>query len=227
MVEGKEIWVDLEESCGQHSVSSKGRIYSKKYSRILKGCPNQKGYLSLDLRRGKAWGNAGTPSIHSLVAKYFIGPRPDGYQINHKDGNVKNNSVTNLEYVTGLENMRHSYDSGLRNTAFSDAQVLAILNEVKTGKTYVEIAKMFNTQGSSVSDIIRGRRYSRVSKIAPTKTGPRQGEVTRAAKITAADVLEIRGLAGIVTNSKLAERFKVSRSTICDIQKRRSWKHVK
>ena len=44
------------------------------------------------------------------------GPSPseDAWQVHHKDGNRSNNSLTNLEYVTGSQNQRHSHASGTR-----------------------------------------------------------------------------------------------------------------
>lgn len=44
------------------------------------------------------------PSIHSLVAEVFLGPRPLGMTIDHRDGNKRHNAWTNLEYVTAAEN---------------------------------------------------------------------------------------------------------------------------
>lgn len=41
---------------------------------------------------------------HELIAATWIGPRPDGYEIDHIDGNPKNNKPSNLEYVTPFEN---------------------------------------------------------------------------------------------------------------------------
>lgn len=52
-------------------------------------------------------------SVHSLVAHAFIGPRPPGLQINHIDADRTNNHFSNLEYVTGSENMQHAVKHGL------------------------------------------------------------------------------------------------------------------
>ena len=53
-------------------------------------------------------------AIHILVAEAFLGPRPSGLQVNHKDGDKANASVANLEYVTASDNQRHSYAMGLQ-----------------------------------------------------------------------------------------------------------------
>jgi hypothetical protein len=45
---------------------------------------------------------------HVLVAAAWLGPRPDGHVVNHKDERRDNNSLTNLEYVTKSQNGTHS-----------------------------------------------------------------------------------------------------------------------
>ena len=54
--------------------------------------------------------------VHRVTAFSFLGPPPseDAWQVHHKDGNPANNRVTNLEYVTGSQNLRYSFASGTR-----------------------------------------------------------------------------------------------------------------
>jgi hypothetical protein len=79
--------------------------------RILKPFPNTRGYLIVFVA-GK-WEKQRCNLIHQLVAKTFL-PNPESKpQVNHKDGNKLNNSVTNLEWMTHQENIQHAWDTGL------------------------------------------------------------------------------------------------------------------
>lgn len=47
--------------------------------------------------------------VHALVTSAFLGPCPDGAEVNHIDYDKRNNQLGNLEYVTHQENMRHAF----------------------------------------------------------------------------------------------------------------------
>lgn len=47
-------------------------------------------------------------TVHSVVLRAFIGRRPDGISINHRNGIKNDNHLENLEYCTASENMLHS-----------------------------------------------------------------------------------------------------------------------
>jgi hypothetical protein len=51
--------------------------------------------------------------IHRLVASAFLENNKGYSQINHKDGNKKNNSVENLEWCSASQNMTHAYENNL------------------------------------------------------------------------------------------------------------------
>ena len=47
--------------------------------------------------------------VHRLVAHAFLGPCPEGKEVNHKDGCKTHNAIENIEYLTHSENHFHRY----------------------------------------------------------------------------------------------------------------------
>lgn len=116
------------------AVSKDGRVLNTKTGKILKGqiSNNGKRYFFVSKNSTiKAYQH------HRILARTFIG-RPSRHldkqfyqlEVNHKDGVRLNNSLDNLEWVTGKENVEHSHKTGLHP---KDKPVLAM--DVLTGKT--------------------------------------------------------------------------------------------
>lgn len=80
----------------------------------LKPSDNGRGYLRVRCH-GKS------RCIHVLVAATFLGHKPDGMEINHKDGDKTNNRPKNLEYVTRSENVLHCHLIGLGNPPMGES----------------------------------------------------------------------------------------------------------
>lgn len=69
--------------------------------------------------------------IHRLLAEAFV-PNPDNKpDVNHIDGNGKNNELSNLEWVTSKENIEHAYKTGLINKTQYDRS--CVICESPTG----------------------------------------------------------------------------------------------
>jgi hypothetical protein len=116
-----EVWKFVGTENEDYSVSNLGRIRSNHRvirknngvsqpirERILKTHINPNGYYTY--RAGRT---LKTTTVHSVVIAAFVGSRPEGSQINHKDGNKTNNHLDNLEYCSPAENIQHAFATGL------------------------------------------------------------------------------------------------------------------
>ena len=104
-----ELWQPIEGYEGLYEVSDQGQVRSKAKGRILRPRASGPGYSAVSLSKH---GKVKNRYIHHLVAFAFIGKRPDGMDINHKDCDKENNAVSNLEYISHGENQRHAARMG-------------------------------------------------------------------------------------------------------------------
>lgn len=94
---------------GLYSVSERGEIWSCRRKRYLKRTPNPR-YLVVSLAKN---GKFISYTVHSLVAKAFIGKCPKGHEINHKNANKHDNHLNNLEYLTHSANVMHAIKNNI------------------------------------------------------------------------------------------------------------------
>lgn len=116
----EEIWKDIEEFKGVYVVSNLGRIKSldRKINRgrcvvswkgkMISSRVAKNGYSVVKLNVD---GKHITRLVHRLIAQAFI-PNPNNLpEVNHKDENIQNNSIDNLEWCTSKYNANY----GTRN----------------------------------------------------------------------------------------------------------------
>lgn len=107
-----------------------------------------------------------TYRVHRLIATAFI-PNPDGKpQVNHKDGNKRNNSVENLEWVTVSENTARAWRNGLNHgSTYSLDKLDYPMKKAreKVGFTQREVAEKLQIDQSSVSLWETGKTAPRAS----------------------------------------------------------------
>lgn len=83
-------------------ISKDGEVYSSKSKKILKWAIDRDGYPRVDLYSN---GKQKHFKIHKLVWITWRGTIPEGMQINHKDDNKKNPSLSNLYLGNQEENI--------------------------------------------------------------------------------------------------------------------------
>lgn len=171
-----EIWKDYNE---QYEVSSLGQVRSKskevrstyggvylKEGRILKQNDNGQGYLQVQLCHR---GVNKTERVHRLVALTFI-ENPEGLpKVNHKDGNKRNNAVSNLEWCTQADNIEHAARLGLMtkgstavNAKLNEDSVKDIKRLMAAGVSNRELADLFGVHPGTINCIRTGRNWSHV-----------------------------------------------------------------
>jgi len=127
--------------------------------RKLKQIPNNRNYCFVHLFWEDRYGQRKYKriAVHKLIARCFIGRRPKGKEINHKDGNKQHNHSKNLEYVTHKENLIHASKNGmLKYKKISDDDVKKIRRLYKTGNyTQARLGRKFKVHYSTIHLIVK------------------------------------------------------------------------
>lgn len=183
----QEIWKGIYGFEGLYEVSTLGRVRSIGHivigannkssyfermtkGRVLKTSLNRGGYVAVHLSKDSV---KCIFSAHKLVTVAFFGLRPEGYQVNHKDGDKTNNRIDNLEYVTAKENTAHAICNNLRmkrtHSKLNEekAEQIRVLLSGNNGKKqndpcYIsrqKIADMFGVSNGLIGHIAKNRYW--------------------------------------------------------------------
>lgn len=166
-----EEWRDIPGYEGRYQASTEGRIRSldRRVRLVAHGVETTRAVRGRILRPGRycnsghvsvvlGHGAQGSP-VHQLVALTFLGPRPEGADICHADGNPKNNAVSNLRYDSRRENIIDVFRQGKARKILTADNARKIKKLLKEGRAGREIADLFGVSESCVSDIKRGRTF--------------------------------------------------------------------
>ena len=99
-------WRPVPEAPG-YWVSSDGRVWSAVSQRMISLQRPDDRYVKVMIRRDKRpW----FTYVHSLVLTAFVGPRPEGHEVCHLNGDETDNRVENLIWGTHSVNVRHQVE---------------------------------------------------------------------------------------------------------------------
>jgi hypothetical protein len=175
-----EIWKEISGWEGHYEVSTVGRVrsvtrirtvtrggvtYQQAYPGKIRSIhPVTAGYLAVELIRGKV---KTYRLVHGLVGEAFLGPRPDGLQCAHLNGNKRDNRLSNLSYVTAKENAAHKWLHGTVphgakhwKAKVDEADVREIRRRRAAGALLRELAAEFGLSTTMISDIASRKAWA-------------------------------------------------------------------
>lgn len=131
-----------------YSIDEVGNVCSGKLDITLKPHETANGYLTVTLDN--------TPNlIHRLVAQHFL-PNPYNYpQVNHINGNKKDNRKENLEWCSAKQNIQHALKSGLRKGYVHVDIRREMLKRVLNGELITVLAKEIGNHPNTLSKMLR------------------------------------------------------------------------
>ena len=137
-----------------YEASDKGRIRSwrtrghsdmrSKKPRLRVQSLNHGGYFCVDMWiDGKRLGRG----VHVLVALAFLGPCPEGHEVDHKNKKRGDNRLSNLRYLTQIENSRRGAKASMKTA-------IDMRRRYAKGEKQKDIAARYGLTQSEVSRIV-------------------------------------------------------------------------
>ncbi len=157
----KECWKDIPEWEGYYQASNLGRIRSvdrvvrsKGWTRPVQGrvlCQAWNGrYFQVNLSK---FGKSISRNVHVLVAKTWLGPKPNNMQVCHGVKGQKDNSVKNIRYGTASENQLDRRNFGDQNNVRPVCR-----GDGKEFNSIREAALITGSNASRIIEVCKGKR---------------------------------------------------------------------
>lgn len=165
-----ELWKWIDGYEGKYDINPKGEVRSylpDGHCRKVKQSISGHGYLYVSLSKK-------TFSLHRLVANAFVANPLHRKEVNHRDGNKKNPSAENLEWVTRSENIRHAISLGLftppkargeaaNKSHLKNEDVLAIRAKyAKGGSTHKSLAQQYGVDPYCIYAIVNRKTWTHI-----------------------------------------------------------------
>jgi hypothetical protein len=163
-----EVWKEIE-GWPDYAVSDLGRVkrttdYGRGKAGTIRTPVYVAGYAAVTLTHRS--GARKMLTIHSLVAKAFLGPPPvAGMEVNHIDADRRNPALVNLEWVTRGQNRKHGYEVGYAD-AKGERNGHARLTEERvrdirsSTRSREQLAHQHGVSKATIRDVQSGRTWS-------------------------------------------------------------------
>jgi hypothetical protein len=136
----------------RYEVSNYGNVRNKETGKYLKTSANSDEYPRVLLKNEKGHKSY---MVHRLEAHAFFDEENiQGLQVNHKDGNKKNNQLSNLEWCTPKENVKHAFANGLvHNTEETSRKHREVFRRIYPPVRCIENGKVYPDAGVAARDL--------------------------------------------------------------------------
>lgn len=120
----------------------------------LAGCLGNRGYIRVTL-------NGVEYMVHRIIYELHFGPIPEGYQIDHKDGNKSNNNLENLRLASRTQN---AYNRSKNKNNSSGYKGVHFCSRDKKYKAQIALGKKRKYLGSFNSAEEASEAYLKAAK---------------------------------------------------------------
>lgn len=160
--------LNLEEARENYIVFENGDIFDIAKNKFVHQFSVSSGYLTFYCRLLKR-----NILSHRFIME-IINPvdNMDNLQVNHIDGNKHNNSLSNLEWCTCSENLKHAFannlhsQTGERNSCskLTEDDVKQIVQRLLLSEKVTDIAKEFNVKYTTITAIKTHKNWAYLTK---------------------------------------------------------------
>lgn len=176
-----EAWGDIPGREGAYQVSTFGRVRGLDRVVMRDGHPmSLRGRLLIPwVNKGYLWVRLGARSkraVHEIVLTTFAGPKPNGAEACHCNGNRADNRRENLRWDSHAANMADAIAHGRTNrgerhpaSRLTDDAVILARAEYRSGATVRKIAHCLGVAEQAVADAIRGKSWVHLPGAVPLR----------------------------------------------------------
>lgn len=100
-----------------YEICDDGTVVSKRTNKVVAQYDHPNGYVTISLYDSEAKKSYIALLHRVMLMSFNFIPNYKEKEVNHVDGNKKNNSLSNLEWCTKSENANHAYKTGLNTKA--------------------------------------------------------------------------------------------------------------
>ena len=139
---------------GRYSVDTEGRVFSHRVKRFLRPGKCISGHVTVALGRNNS------QSVHALVLRAFVGPRPANCEARHLNGIPDDNRLDNLEWASRSRNTQDKkWHRGARNYKLSPGHVRAIRRALEAGRSAAMLARFYGVCRNTIYALACGKNH--------------------------------------------------------------------